>query len=151
MSFKNKVDSIINENVLFLLQNLNKEVKNDDKLKVNINNLIYYYKSLEIKPKEKYESNIHDRLNKIDEYIYKKSWNKLSKEQKKVKIVEFMNSFFIHKLDNVEDIKIKILKDLSNNKLNSVNNVLYDSFSYKIIKIKNLQYNKSMHIYTYNT
>ena len=151
MSFKNKVDSIINENVLFLLQNLNKEVKNDDKLKVNINNLIYYYKSLEIKPKKKYESNIHDRLNKIDEYIYKKSWNKLSKEQKKFKIVEFMNSFFIHKLDNVEDIKIKILKDLSNNKLNSVNNVLYDSFSYKIIKIKNLQYNKSMHKYTYNT
>lgn len=151
MSFKNKVDSIINENVLFLLENLNKEVKNNDKLKVNINNLIYYYKSLEIKPKEKYESNIHDRLNKIDEYIYKKSWNKLSKEQKKFKIVEFMNSFFIHKLDNVEDIKIKILKDLSNNKLNSVNNVLYDSFSYKIIKIKNLQYNKSMHKYTYNT
>ena len=62
-----------------------------------------------------------------------------------------MNSFFIHKLNNVDDIKQKILKDLSINKLNSVNNVLYDSFSCKIIKINKLEYNKSTHKYIYNT
>lgn len=151
MNFKNKVDNIINDNVLFLLKNLKKEVKNNEELKDNINNLIFYHESIYVKPKNSYESDIFERLNKIDEYIYKKSWNKLSKEQKKVKIVEFMNSFFIHKLDNVDNIKQKILKDLSINKLNSVNNVLYDSFSCKIIKINKLEYNKSTHKYIYNT
>ena len=151
MNFKNKVDNIINDNVLFLLENLKKEVKNNDELKDSINNLIFYHESMYVKPKNNYESDIFERLNKIDEYIYKKSWNKLSKEQKKVKIVEFMNSFFIHKLDNVDDIKQKILKDLSINKLNSVNNVLYDSFSCKIIKINKLEYNKSTPKYIYNT
>ena len=87
MNFKNKVDNIINDNVLFLLKNLKKEVKNNEELKDNINNLIFYHESIYVKPKNSYESDIFERLNKIDEYIYKKSWNKLSKEQKKVKIV----------------------------------------------------------------
>ena len=72
MNFKNKVDNIINDNLLFLLENLKKEVKNNDELKDSINNLIFYHESMYVKPKNNYESDIFERLNKIDEYIYKK-------------------------------------------------------------------------------
>ena len=147
-------DKIINDTILLnkltFLKNSYDDC-NDDSIRDKIANLISYYehKNTPIKEVNKFETNIFDRLANVNKIAFRKPWNKLSKEQKKIKLNEYMNMFFIHSTNNVKQIKSKILTDFENNKLNSVKFVNYDVFSCQIIKINKLKYDKGKKIYNY--
>ena len=95
-----------------------------------------------------YKSDIQKRLSKIEDYAFRKPWNKLSKEQKLIKLKEFLNEF-IKEATNSKLIKRKILDQFKKNKLNSAKVVNYEPFSSKIIGINNLNYDTENNKYIY--
>ena len=102
------IDNIIKANKLTFLECVKEDCK--DKFYLNkINDLIIYFKNIDKQQKDlnKFESDIDKRLAKIDEYAYRKSWNKLSKIQKEIKLKEFIKLYFINNDKNTEIIKKK--------------------------------------------
>jgi len=144
------IDNIIKANKLTFLECVKEDCK--DKFYLNkINDLIIYFKNIDKQQKDlnKFESDIDKRLAKIDEYAYRKSWNKLSKIQKEIKLKEFIKLYFINNDKNTEIIKKKILADFNNNKLNSAKVINYEAFDSKIIGINKLSYNTDNNKYIY--
>ena len=150
MDYEKIINDTILLNKLTFLQNSYDDCK-DDNVRDKIANLISYYehKNTPIKEVNKFETNIFDRLANVNKIAFIKPWNKLSKEQKKIKLNEYMNMFFINTISNVRQIKSRILSDFENNKLNSVKFVNYDVFSCQVIKINKLKYDKANKVYIY--
>jgi hypothetical protein len=149
MDYNEKIDNILKDNLLVFLRNTKEDCKDDFYLN-KISNLITYYENINKDPKllNTYKSDIQKRLAKLEDYAYRKPWNKLSKDQKLIKLKEFVSSF-IENAKNTKVIKRKILEDFKNNKLNSAKIVNYEPFSSKIIGISKLSYNTENNNYIY--
>ena len=151
MEYTKIFDNIILDNNITFLKNI-KEVSKDDLLNKEIyNKILDLEKSKnDLSNVSQYESDIFKRLDNIEKLIFKKPWNKLSKEQKKIKLLEFLKSHIIHNNKNTDKVKSMILSDFEKNKLNSVKKVNYDIFSSQIVKIINFEYNKDSQEYSYS-
>jgi hypothetical protein len=149
MDYNDKISNILQDNLLVFLRNTKEDCK-DEYYHTKICNLISYYENINKNPKtlNTYTSDIQKRLAKIDDYVYRKPWNKLSKEQRLVKLKEFLNEF-IKDATNSKVIKSKILDEFKKNKLNSAKVVNYEPFSSKIIGINNLNYDTENNKYVY--
>ena len=136
------IDNIIKSNRLKFLE-FTKEDCTDQFYLNKINDLVIYFNNIDKKPKDLniFESDIDQRLAKIDEYIFRKPWNKLTKIQKEIKLKEFISRYFICNNENTNNIKNLLLEDFNNDKLNSAKIVNYDSFKSDIIGISRLSYN----------
>ena len=150
MEYNKIFDNILLDNNITFLKNI-KEVNNDDLLNKEIYSKILDLKGSKSKLSEinEYESDIFKRLDDIEKLTFKKPWNKLSKEQKKIKLLEFFKNHIIHNNKNTDKIKDIILNDFEGNKLNSVKKVNYDIFSSQIVKIVNFEYDKDKNEYIY--
>ena len=149
MDCNDEISNILQDNLLVFLKNTKEDCK-DEYYYRKICNLISYYENINKDPKtlNTYKSNIQKRLLKIDHYIFRKPWNKLSKEQKLIKLKEFLNDF-IKDASNSKLIKRKILDEFKKNKLNSAKVVNYEPFNSKIIGINNLNYDTENNKYIY--
>ena len=149
MDYNDKISNILQDNLLVFLRNTKEDCK-EEYYYGKICNLISYYENINKDPKtlNTYKSDIQKRLSKIEDYAFRKPWNKLSKEQKLIKLKEFLNEF-IKEATNSKLIKRKILEQFKKNKLNSVKVVNYEPFSSKIIGINNLNYDTETNKYIY--
>ena len=106
------------------------------------------------KPKNKskhIKSDIQQRLSKVDEYLFKRPWNKLAPIHKKQKLEEYLQNYlFEASEDNLSEIKNKILNDFKKKKLNSSKKVNYEPVSSLIISIEGLVYNTGNCEYSYS-
>ena len=150
MDYRECIDGIIKNNLLKFFNNANEDCS-DEFYKDKINNLIMYFENIDKDPKSlyTYNSDIQKRLAKIDEYVYRKPWNKLQKDQKLNRLKLFLNTYLIKDANNTKFIKKKIIDDFNNNKLNSAKVVNYEPFSSKIIGINKLNYNTENNKYVY--
>ena len=150
MDYNDKINNILEDNLLFFLKNALEDCK-DEYYNIKINNLISYFNSINKDPKtlNTYKSDIQKRLSKIEDYVYRRPWNKLTKEQRLIKLNEFLNDFIKDSV-NSKIIKNEILEQFKKNKLNSANIVNYEPFSSKIIGINNLSYDTENNKYILN-
>lgn len=150
MEYNDKINYMLDENLLFFLKNALEDCK-DEYYNTKIYNLISYFNNLNRDPKtlNTYKSDIQKRLSKIEDYAYRKPWNKLTKEQRLIKLNEFLDDFIKDSL-NSKIVKNKILEQFKKNKLNSANVVNYEPFSSKIIGINNLRYDTEKNKYILN-
>lgn len=150
MEYNDKINYMLDENLLFFLKNALEDCK-DEYYNTKIYNLISYFNNLNRDPKtlNTYKSDIQKRLSKIEDYAYRKPWNKLTKEQRLIKLNEFLDDFIKDSL-NSKIVKNKILEQFKKNKLNSANIVNYEPFSSKIIGINNLRYDTEKNKYILN-
>lgn len=143
MDYHTIIQNIIQNNKLHTLNNLN-EVCNDDN-KQKIKDLINYFNNDNDNTIIQ-QTDIQQRLNKIDNIIYKKPWNKLNIKQKEIKLNEYIDNFII---TNNNFIKNKIIEEFKNNKLNSSKDVIYDPIKCIITDIKKLSFDTNKQIYIY--
>lgn len=151
MDYEKHFDKILLDQEKMMLDNMIKDCKNSSD-KSNLQDILTYltHKNKEIKKKNYVESDIQKRLSNIDEYLFKRPWNKLELVHKKIKLDEYIKNYLFKCSDeNLEEIKKKLFNDLNNKKLNSIKKVNYDPISSKIISIVNLVYNTDDCIYTY--
>ena len=86
-------------------------------------------------------------VNYSDDYLYQKSWTKISQIHKIIKIKEFVNKLLINK-EEYKDELIEKLSDLVRKKvLTKKNSVNYDSIRGSIISIPNLVFKKDRYSY----
>ena len=124
--------------------NKDKVLSKDIKLKID-----EIYEGKHKFSKINYDSSIFDRLEKVHNLAFKKSWNKLTKEQKLIKINEFFKNQLVDYSKNKNKIKKMILSDFENNMLNSNKKVCYDIFSMQITKIEKLEFDNELNQYKY--
>jgi len=79
-------------------------------------------------------SDIKIKDDNIDDFYYKKPWNKLNIVHKKIKIKEYINNLMLTKEKKTLLIN-KLIILLNNKKLNKKNEVDYDNINGKIITI----------------
>ena len=144
------IDNIIKSNKLVFLE-CTKEDCTDEFYLNKINDLIIYFNNIDKNQKDlnKFESDIDKRLAKIDEYAYRKAWNKLTKIQKEIKLKEFIKSYFITNNKNTGLVVKDIWNDFNEGRLNSGKAVNYEAFSTQIIGINKLTYNTDNNKYIY--
>tara|TARA_X000000950_G_scaffold188027_2_gene227391 strand:- start:3060 stop:3512 length:453 start_codon:yes stop_codon:yes gene_type:complete len=150
MDYNDIINDILQDNLLFFLNNTKIDC-NDEYYYSKICNLITYFKNKnqDVDTINTYKSDIQKRLSKIDDYVYRKPWNKLSKEQRLIKLKEFLNNL-IKDAVNIEIIKYDIMQLFEKNKLNSAKLVNYEPFSSKIIGINNLNFDTESNKYIFN-
>ena len=150
MEYNDIINEIIQDNLLLFLNNTKEDCK-DEYYYSKICNLITYFKNLNQDQNKinTYKSDIQKRLSIIDEYVFRKPWNKLTKEQRLIKLNEFLNDY-IKDTSNSKIIKNKILEEFKKNKLNSAKIVSYEPISSKILGINNLSYDTENNKYIFN-
>lgn len=122
--------------------------KNEDMMLNNmlLNNPSHVYlKNVISYNKFKNKKYISDK-NKLEEYIYKKPWNRLNSKIKKSKLLIYINKSIL-KVDNFEEIKHKLLDEFNNDNLNSSKKVTYDIISGMILNINGLIYKDNKYYY----
>jgi hypothetical protein len=125
---KSKNETILIEDVLTFLLHKNKPINKSKNIK----------------------SDIQQRLSKVDEYLFKRPWNKLAPIHKKQKLEEYLQNYLFEATeDNLNEIKSKIMNDFEKKKLNSSKKVNYESISSLIINIEGLKYDTSNCEYSY--
>ena len=133
MDYEKHIDELLKKQDLIILNNMLNDC-NDENYKNNINQIILYFNHTDNNKYVKENVTINKNLNEVDNYIYKRFWNKLPYENKLIKINEYLNnSLFKTSEKNLTIIKTKILNDFKNKKLNSSKKVNYDISSCKII------------------
>lgn len=144
------IDNILKSNKLKFFKYLNEDCS-DDLYKNKINDLIIYFENIDKQNKDVnvFESDINNRLAKIDQIAYRKPWNKLSKIQREIKLKEFINTFLLKSASNYNDIKNLLLKEFDNNKLNSSKVVNYEPYTSKIIGINKLNFDTESNKYLF--
>jgi hypothetical protein len=126
---------ILNEYDNILLKKYYKSLKKS----LNKNNILIYNQNLDdILSEENTETenlsiSCSDNQN-IDEYYYKKNWNKLNIVHKKIKIKEFINNLTIPKNKKL-NLNNNLILLLNDKKFNKNNDMEYDSVNGKIISI----------------
>ena len=152
MEYEKRIDNLLLNNKIFMLQSMIEDCKNEDRL-MNIKDILCY---LEHKNQNKsskknvVKSDIKERLSKIDEYLYRRPWNRLDEIHKKNKLEEYIENFLFNAPEeNIREIRSALLSDLKNKKLNSAKTVTYDAASTTILNISNLEYDNENCRYTY--
>ena len=133
--------NIQNNNQKYYYQNLlditNKLDIDNNWIKKNINNLT---EEITITESENLESSECKDVMFSEDYLYKKTWNKLSNVHKIIKLKEFVKKLPIKKDEDVKEL-IKTLNYLvKKKKLTRKDQVNYDSINGQVISIPNLQY-----------
>ena len=80
-----------------------------------------------------------------DDYIYKKTWNKLNNVHKIIKIREFVNKLLINNLENKKKLKDDLITLVKTKKLTKKNSVNYDSINGRIVSIPILEYKNNQY------
>ena len=92
------------------------------------------------------ESPTNNNNNYSDDYLYQKTWAKLSLIHKNIKIKEYINSLLINDENEKQEIKEKLLTLVKNKLLTKKETVNYDSTRGKIINIPCVQYRNGRYI-----
>jgi hypothetical protein len=82
----------------------------------------------------------HNENIETEDYVYKKSWNKLNIIHKKIKMEEFVNNLTMDDLEIKKHLKNQLVLMIKNKKLTKKNEVEYDAINGKIISIPSLKY-----------
>jgi len=84
---------------------------------------------------------IHDTETTYSEdFVYKKTWNKLNIIHKKIKMEEFVNNLVIDDLEIKKLLKNQLVLMIKNKQLTKKNEIEYDAINGKIISIPSLKY-----------
>jgi len=83
-----------------------------------------------------------------DEYVYKKSWNKLNNIHKIIKIKEFIDNLNTNDIEMKKKLKVQLVDMIKNKKLNKKTDVNYDMVNGNIIAIPIIQYKNSKFVIT---
>ena len=75
-----------------------------------------------------------------DDYVYKKSWNKLNNVHKIIKIREFVNKLLIDNEKDKNKLKKKLITLVKNKSITKKKSVNYDSVNGRIVSIPILEY-----------
>jgi hypothetical protein len=75
-----------------------------------------------------------------EDFVYKKTWNKMNIIHKKIKLEEFVNNLDIEDLEMKKHLKSQFISMLKNKKLTKKTEVEYDPINGKIISIPSLKY-----------
>jgi len=81
-----------------------------------------------------------------DDYLYQKSWTKLTAIHKIIKVKEFVNMLLINDDTEKQLLKDKLVNMIKNKILTKKEAVMYDSVKGKIISIVELQYKNGKYI-----
>ena len=152
MEYEKRIDKLLLNNETFMLQSMIEDCKNEDRL-MNIKDILCFlqHKNQNRNSKKNIvKSDIKERLSKIDEYLYRRPWNRLDEIHKKNKLEEYIENYLFNApKENISEIKNALLSDLKNKKLNSAKTVTYDAASTTILNIANLEYDNENCRYTY--
>jgi hypothetical protein len=84
----------------------------------------------------------------IDQYMFKRPWNRLPEIHKLIKIKEYVNQSLIIYESNNKDILIKeMFAAIKDKKLTRKGSVNYDPIKGRVVSIPSLQYDKSKETY----
>ena len=81
-----------------------------------------------------------------DDYIYRKSWNKLNSIHKIIKIKEFVNNLQSDDIEMKKNLKIKLVNMIKDKQLTKKNDINYDSTNGCVLSIPILQYTDNKYI-----
>ena len=150
MEYEKKINDLVLNNEIFMLKSMIEDCKNEDRI-MYIKDILCFleHKNKTVK-KNEVKSNISERLSKIEEYIYRRPWNRLDEIHKKKKLEDYLNNYLFNApKENIDQIRTEILKDLKDKKLNSAKSVTYDAASTTILSINNLEYDNENCRYIY--
>ena len=82
-----------------------------------------------------------------DEYLYKKSWQKLNPIHKILKVKEFINNLKMNSEKDKIKLKDELVELIKEKVLTKKENVNYDEINGKIISLPNLQYKDGKYFY----
>ena len=118
-----------------LILTCNKSLINVDFLTKKINELEINNK-IEDSPISKQDSEINNNvMSENSDYLYLKSWNKLTLIHKIIKIKEFVTNLNINDINEKDILKEKLIELIKNKNLIKNNKINYDSTKGKIISI----------------
>lgn len=89
---------------------------------------------------ENIESSENKEVVYSEDYLYKKSWNKLSNIHKTIKLKEFVKKLPIKKEEDMKSLIKTMNKMVKKKQLTKKEHVNYDSINGQVISIPNLQY-----------
>ncbi len=138
-----ELEKITNKTKKIYYNNLIKAIKSKNN-KINYNKIKNKIKELDNKEMSITESETKNEDVEIiysDDYLYKKSWSRLSQIHKIIKIREFISKLFIEKNEDKINLEKKLTKLIKNKKLTKKDKVNYNSVKGIIISIPDLEYN----------
>jgi hypothetical protein len=146
------IENVIHNAEMLKLNNMREDCKVDKSQKNYLMDIISYKKMLNIDRKK--EKNVKytndDVVKKLSDYVFKRPWNKLHYEQKRIKMLEYIDKYLLNvSKNNHGEIRKILLEDLKNKKLNSGKTVYYDQLTAKIIGINGLDYDTKSSKYIY--
>ena len=150
MDYEKHFNEVLLNQEKTMLSNMIEDCRSNTE-KGNIEDILTYvtHKNIKVKTK-KVNSDIQSRLSKIDEYLFKRPWNKLELIHKEKKILEYFDKYLFEcSEENKNSVKEKVMNDLKNKKLNSVKKVNYDPVSTTILGIDDLKYDNETCSYKY--
>ena len=134
VNIQNKHNKIYYKNLL----EITNKIKIDNKwIKKNIENFTEEKEDTET---ENIESSENKEVIYSEDYLYKKSWNKLSNIHKTIKLKEFVKKLPIKKEEDMKYLIKTMNRMVKKKKLTKKEHVNYDSINGKVISIPNLQY-----------
>ena len=129
-SIKKNIGDTIKDNKIFrFVTQLQYCTNKDDKEKIQ--RILQKLQTVESEYNENPTHKLDEFIKTLDEYQYKKSWNKLRDFQKKNRLEEYMNRITLDDSD-----KIKLFELLKDKKLNSNKSVEYNISDGILINIK---------------
>jgi hypothetical protein len=144
-------DYIENMQIILNIKYLNNLINGCSKLNINCENIKKKLINLDDKIKENYL--LSDQKNKIvsevtetetTDYLYLKSWSKLTQIHRIIKIKEFVNNLDISNQNDKEELKEKLIDQIKEKK--SKNKVNYDETKGKILSVNNLSFENNKYI-----
>jgi len=152
MDFEKYINNLRHDTTLKMFKNMD-EICNDEEHSYFIKDYINYMENKHNVKKVNYiQSDVSERLAKVDEIVFRKAWNKLAYEHKRIKIKQYLSTRLLEvDEDNLNEIKVLINKDFENKKLNTSKTITYDPITTLILGIEGLDYDSKENIYTYKS
>lgn len=146
------IEDVIYNTEMIKLNNMREDCNTSKDKKNYLMDIISYKKISKINVKKDQNTMYKNDevVKKLSDYVFKRPWNKLHYEQKKIKLLEYVEKYLLTvSKKNHDEIKQILLEDLKNKKLNSGKVVYYDQLTAKIIGINGLDYNTDSGTYIY--
>jgi len=115
---------------------LESQLNEDSKRTIDLKQIL---ERIENKEKQTNDNGVNNFFNKLNQYSYKKQWNRLQLCHKIIKLEEYCDTHIKNK-KNKKEIKTKLLEMANDRLLNTKKMVEYDLFQEKIININCLEY-----------
>ncbi|VVU94843.1 hypothetical protein CPAV1605_568 [seawater metagenome] len=151
-NFDTKIEGIKSKLNYKYLTEIRKKLKEDesDYHLEELNKMIEDYSaSKKAKQEEKNESESSEHaFSNLDQYMFKRPWNRLPEIHKLIKIKEYVNkSLIIYEKNNKEVLIKQMFKAIKEKKLTRKGSVNYDPVKGRIISIPSLKYDKNKETY----